>query len=277
MIIDGKALAQEVIEGLKAEREKMNFPISLAVVAVLKDGAGLSFIRQKEKVARELDIKFISHQYPVTLKSKELRKRIVDLAKNGQIKGIVVQLPLPENFNQPMVLNAIPPEKDPDVLTEKNLGAFYLNRLTILPPVVRSIKYLIERYQITLRGQNVLIIGQGPLVGKPLALWFINQKATAISANSRTQNLKELTLKADIIVSGAGEPDLIKKEMVKEGVIIFDAGLVTEKGTLKGDVSVEVRDKAALVTPVPGGLGPLVVAMLYRNLFDLIQLGPKGR
>lgn len=272
MIIDGKKLAQEIIEELKIERKKMNFPISLAVITLDTSDANASFIRQKEKVAQELDIKFIVYKYSPSLKSKELRKRIVDISRNGPIKGIVVQLPLPSNFNQPMVLNAIPAAKDPDVLTEKNLGAFYLNRLKILPPVARAIDYLLKKYKIEPQGKNVLIIGQGPLVGKPLALWFLNQKATVLSANSRTKNLEELTRWADIIVSGAGQPDLIKKEMTREGVIIFDAAIVSEKGSLKGDVSKEVSEKASLITPVPGGLGPLVVAMLYRNLFDLIQI-----
>ena len=137
--------------------------------------------------------------------------------------------------NSQVVLNAVLPLKDPDVLCEKNLGSFYTHRLKVLPPVVGAIKFLLEKYQINLEGKNVLIIGRGQLVGKPVGLWFIHQRATVTVANSQTKNLENLIKTAEIIVSSAGIPGLIKGDMVQKGVVIFDSAVVSEAGKLKGD------------------------------------------
>ncbi|NMB92257.1 MAG: bifunctional 5,10-methylenetetrahydrofolate dehydrogenase/5,10-methenyltetrahydrofolate cyclohydrolase [Parcubacteria group bacterium] len=272
MIIDGKQLSQEIIAELKKEREAIPKKIRLAVVLVGNDQASLSFIKQKEKIAQELNIDFRLYQYPETIKTKELRKKVSEICRVTYNRGIVVQLPLPKTINSQVVLNAILPLKDPDVLSEKNLGSFYVNRLTILPPVVAAIQFLLEKYQINVEGKTVLIIGRGQLVGKPAALWFINQRATVISANSKTQNLKDLIKMADLIVTSAGVPHLITAEMVKPSAIVFDAAVVSEAGKLIGDCDFEsLKDKVALLTPVPGGLGPLVVAFLFKNLLTLVK------
>ena len=184
----------------------------------------------------------------------------------------MVQLPLPDSINYQVVLNAILALKDPDILSEKNLGGFYTNRLKVLPPVVEVIKFLLGKYQINPEGKNVLIIGRGQLVGKPVGLWFIHQRATVTVANSQTKNLENLIKTADIIVTSAGKPNLITAEMVKEGVVIFDAAVVSEAGKLKGDCdSDSLKDKVALITPVPGGIGPMTVAFLFKNLLALAK------
>jgi methylenetetrahydrofolate dehydrogenase (NADP+)/methenyltetrahydrofolate cyclohydrolase len=272
MVIDGKQLSREIIEELKQEKARIPKKIRLAVVLVGNDPASLSFIKQKEKIAQELNIDFRLYQYPETIKTKELRKKVSDICRVTFNRGIVVQLPLPESINNQVILNAILPLKDPDVLCEKNLGSFYVNRLEILPPVVAAIKFLLEKYQINPEGKNVLMIGRGQLVGKPVALWFINQRATVFVANSKTQNLKDLIKMADIIVSSSGVPRLITGEMVKQGVVICDAAVVSEAGKLIGDCDFEsVKEKASLITPVPGGLGPLTVAFLFKNLLALVK------
>jgi len=272
MIIDGKQLAQEIIEELKKERELIPKKIRLAVVLVGDNSASLSFIKQKEKVAKELSIDFRLYQYPETIKTKELRKKVSDICRVTYNRGIVVQLPLPDSINSQVVLNAVLPLKDPDILSEKNLGAFYANRSIVLPPVVEAIKFLLGKYQINPEGKNVLIIGRGQLVGKPVGLWFIHQRATVTVANSQTKNLENLLKTAEIIVSSAGIPGLIKGEMIQKGTVIFDAAVVSEAGKLKGDCDLDsVKDKAVLLTPVPGGLGPLVVAFLFKNLLELVK------
>jgi methylenetetrahydrofolate dehydrogenase (NADP+)/methenyltetrahydrofolate cyclohydrolase len=272
MVIDGKQLAQEIIEELKKERENILKKIRLAVVLVGSDPASLSFIKQKEKIAKELDIDFRLYQYQENIKTKELRKKVSDICRVTYNRGVIVQLPLPQMINSQVVLNAILPLKDPDVLCERNLGAFYANRSLILPPVVESIKFLLNKYEISIEGKNVLLIGQGQLVGKPTALWFINQGATVMIANRKTRNLQDLIKMADIIVSSAGVPHLVSGKMVKPGVIVFDAAVVSEAGKLVGDCDQEsLKDKAALLTPVPGGLGPLVVAFLFKNLLTLVK------
>lgn len=272
MIVDGKKLAQEILEELKEERKKIAKKIRLAVVLVGKNAASLSFIKQKEKIAKELDIDFRLYQYPENIKTKELRKKVSEICRVTYNRGIVVQLPLPSHIHPQSVLNAILPQKDPDILCEKNLGAFYTNRLKILPPTVSAIQFLLEKYQISVEGRTVLVIGRGQLVGKPVALWFINKGATVLVANSKTKNLKDLLKWAEIIVSSAGVPDLIKGEDIKEGAVIFDAAVVSENGQLKGDCDFEsVKEKASLITPVPKGIGPLTVAFLYKNLLELVK------
>ena len=272
MVIDGKQLAAEIVKELKKERQEINKKIRLAVVLVGDNPASLSFVKQKEKIAKILNIDFRLYQYPETIKTKELRQKISEISRVTFNRGLVVQLPLPSHINSQVVLNAILPLKDPDVLCEKNLGKFYVNRLDILPPVVASIKYLLEKYRVNIEGKNVLIIGRGQLVGKPAALWFLNQRATVIIANSKTQNLEEFTQKADIIITSAGVPKLITKEMIKPNVVIFDAAVVSEAGKLVGDCDFEaVKEKASLITPVPGGLGPLTVAFLFKNLLELVK------
>jgi len=272
MVIDGKQLASEIIEELKKEREAIPKKIRLAVVLVGDNPASLSFIKQKEKIAQELNIDFRLYQYPETIKTKELRKKVSEICRVTFNRGVVVQLPLPASINSQVVLNAILTLKDPDILSEKNLGGFYVNRLIVLPPVIEAIKFLLKKYQIPIEGKIVLLIGRGQLVGKPAALWFINQRATVIVANSKTQNLQDLIKMADIIVSSAGVPNLITGEMVKQGVVIFDSAVVSEAGKLKGDGDFDsLKDKAALVTPVPGGLGPLTVAFLFKNLLALVK------
>jgi len=271
MVIDGKKLAQEIIEELKKEREKIAKKIRLAVVMVGDNSASLSYIKQKERVAKEIGIDTRIYQYADSIKTKELRKKVGEICRVTYNRGVIVQLPLPPSINTQVVLNAILPQKDPDVLCERNLGSFYANRLPILPPVLASIKFLLEKYEISIEGKNVLIIGQGRLVGKPASLWFINQRATVITANSKTKDLKKFINNADIIVSSAGKHGLITGDLIKKGVIIFDAAVVSEDGKLKGDCDNAVKDKAKFITPVPGGIGPLCVAFLFKNLLELVK------
>ncbi len=271
MVIDGKKLAQDIIQELKEERKKISKKIRLAIVLIGNDPASLSFIKQKEKVAEEIGIDTRIYQYEDSIKTKELRKKVGEICRVTYNRGIVVQLPLPSSINTQVVLNAILPQKDPDILCEKNLGSFYTNRLQVLPPVLASIKFLLEKYQISIEGKNVLIIGRGRLVGKPVSLWFINQRATVIVANSKTKDLETFISKADIIVSSAGEPGLITGDLIKKGAVVFDAAVVSENGKLKGDCDNSVKDKAGFITPVPGGIGPLCVAFLFKNLLELVK------
>ena len=272
MVIDGKKLAQEIIEELKKEREKIPKKIRLAIVLVGNDPASLSFIKQKEKIAKEIGIDTRIYQYADSIKTKDLRKKVGEICRVTFNRGVIVQLPLPFSINTQVVLNAILPQKDPDILCERNLGSFYTGRLEILPPVLASIKFLLEKYQIKIEGKNVLIIGRGRLVGKPVNLWFISQRATVIIANSKTKDLKGFISKADIIVSSAGKPGLITGDLIKKGTVIFDAAVVSEDGKLKGDCDFDsVKDKVGFITPVPGGIGPLCVAFLFKNLFKLVK------
>ncbi|MCK4805901.1 MAG: bifunctional 5,10-methylenetetrahydrofolate dehydrogenase/5,10-methenyltetrahydrofolate cyclohydrolase [Candidatus Pacebacteria bacterium] len=272
MIVDGKKLAQDIIKELKEERKKIPKKIRLAVVLVGNDPASLSYIKQKEKVAKEIGIDTRIYQYIDSIKTKELRKKVGEICRITYNRGIIVQLPLPSSINTQVVLNAILPGKDPDVLCERNLGSFYTQRLEILPPVLASIKYLLEKYKIDIEGKNILIIGRGRLVGKPVSLWFISQRGTVITANSKTKDLEKFISKADIIISSAGKPGLITGDLIKKEAVIFDTAVVSEDGKLKGDCDFNsVKNKAGFITPVPGGIGPLCVVFLFKNLLELVK------
>ena len=271
MIIDGRKLAQELIAQIQEERKKIPFQVRLAIVMVGDNPASLSFIKQKQKVATRLNIGCRVYQLPLNLDTKELRKRVSQISKVTNNRGVVVQLPLPQHIRTQVVLNAILPHKDPDVLCERNLGKFYTGRLKILPPVIAAIKFILNRHQINPEGKRVLVIGRGRLVGQPAALWFIHQGAEVTVVNSKIKNLSEFTRSADIIVSGAGVPGLITKDMIRKGTIIFDCGIVSVNGKLSGDCDTNnLKNTASLITPVPGGIGPLTVVFLFKNLLTLI-------
>ena len=272
MLVDGKKLSQEIIEQLKKERKQIAKKIRLATILIGNSPASLSFVKQKAKVGKKIDIDFRLYRYPEGIKTKELRHQVGKIARIEANRGLVVQLPLPPTINPQAVLNGILPQKDVDVLTETNLGKFYTGRLPILPPVVAAINFILDKHQISLRGKNVLVIGQGKLVGKPTAVWAMNQGATVISANINTKNLSSFMKIADVIITGAGKPNLISGEVVAKDVIIFDAAVMTINGKLRGDCDLDsLKDKARLITPVPRGLGPLTVAFLYRNLLELTK------
>lgn len=202
----------------------------------------------------------------------ELKKEIQNICANPENSGVVIQLPLPSHLRvgDQEILDIVPPEKDPDVLSENNLGRFYSGTLSVLPPVVGAIFHLFKNYKISPKGRNVLLVGTGRLVGFPLAVWLLKEEATVSAINKFTKNMSSFTKKADIIISGVGRPGLIKGAMIKKGAIIIDAGSSSENGRTIGDVDLEsAAKKAKYISPVPGGVGPLTVACLFENLVKL--------
>jgi len=194
------------------------------------------------------------------------------ICRKPDISGVVIQLPLPESLqnNDQEILNIVPQEKDIDILSEENLGKFYTGNLSVLPPVVGAISHLLNSYKISVKGKDILLVGAGRLVGFPLAIWLLKQKATVSVINEFTEDASFFLKKADIVISGVGKPNLIKGSMVKNGVVIIDAGTSLRKGKLKGDVDFKsVSKKASHIAPVPGGVGPLTVAYLLENLVKL--------
>jgi methylenetetrahydrofolate dehydrogenase (NADP+) / methenyltetrahydrofolate cyclohydrolase len=269
-ILDGKKLSEEILERLKKETASRQFKPTLAVVSVGDDPASKIFIRQKEKACNFVGAGFKFFNFPSNVSYEELKKEVVRISASPEFSGIVVQLPLPLKINAQEILNLIPPEKDVDVLSEKSLGKFYTNNYSVLPPVVGAISHFIEKQKISVRGKNVAIIGAGKLVGFPSSLWFFGQKATVSVLNEFTKNISAVIKNADIIVSGVGKPGLIKGNTVKRGAIIFDVGCGFKNNKISGDVDFKtVSKKAGLITPVPGGVGPMTVAVLMENLLKL--------
>lgn len=199
-----------------------------------------------------------------------LKKKVAKIAGVPNNSGIVIQLPLPSHINAQEILNLTPLQKDIDVLSENSLGKFSQNVLSIIPPTVCAISRLLNKYRIEIKGKNIVIVGAGRLVGYPLAIWFLQEKATVSVLNKYTKDVVSFIKKAEILVSGVGKPNLIRGNMIRKGVVILDAGSSIKNGRLVGDVDLKSVSKMVnYITPVPGGVGPLTVACLIENLITL--------
>ena len=269
-ILNGKKLAEEILAGLKEKIAKKGLKLKLAVVQVGENAVSQIFINQKRKACEQVGIGFELFKFPAQIGVAELKQEINKIVKDPANSGIIIQLPLPKNFIPEEFLNLIPEEKDVDVLAEGSLGKFYQGTLRISPPSVNGILRLLKNYRIKLKGKNVVILGAGRLVGFPLAIQLLKEKATLSVLNEFSASAPSFIKKADILVSAVGKPNLIKEKMVEKGVIVIDAGSTIERGRSVGDVDFKnIVKKASFITPVPGGVGPLTVACLLENLFIL--------
>lgn len=274
-IIDGKKIAEEIKNELKEQVIKSERKLKLAIVQVGENEVSKKFIERKINFAEEIGVKTEIYNLPAEISADELGKKLTEICAGQENNGVILQLPLPEHINTQRALDNIIPEKDVDVLSSRAFGDFVTGHSKILPPLVGVIKIIFEKYDIKPAGKKIVIIGRGILVGKPIANWLIGEGATVSVLNSKTINPSGYTLMADIIISGTGKPDLIKSNIVKKGVVIIDAGMssqssvVSSQTKLIGDVAPEVVEKSSLFTPVPGGVGPITVAMLFKNLVEL--------
>ncbi len=269
-ILDGKKVSRRILEDIKREIEVRHLKLSLAAVLVGSDRVSEVYVNRKKKVCEEVGIIFELFSFPLDIGEKELNKGITEISENPKHSGVIIQLPLPKHINTQDTLNMVPANKDIDVLSENSLGRFYSGSLNILPPVVSAVASLLDEYEINTKGRNVFIVGTGRLVGKPLTIWLMNQGATVSIANSKTEDLSLFSKNADILISGVGKPNLINGNMIKKGAVIIDAGTTIEGGTLRGDIDLDsVKKVASYIAPVPGGIGPMTVACLIKNLLDL--------
>lgn len=283
ILLDGKKLSAEIISGLGEEIGKLTKKLVLGVIRVGQDEVISKFVAQKKKIADELGVDFRLYEYEESISTNELRKRIAVIVHEASPDGIIIQLPLPAGINTRYILDSVPAEKDVDVLSAKALGNFFAGKpphqnvgrggkSEVLPPVVGAIKALFEKYGIDYKNKYIVVVGAGELVGKPLAAWLLNERATFSVVRSATENIADFTKRADIIVTGVGKPKLITGDMVKDEVVVIDAGTSESAGKLAGDVDFDsVAVKASFITPVPGGVGPLTVAMIYKNLLRLVK------
>lgn len=271
-ILDGKKLSERILDSLKKEIKNHRLKLRLAVILVGENQVSQIFINQKKKACKRVGINFKLFKIAGRIGKSELKKEIAKIVKDPVNSGIIIQLPLLKKFIPEEFLNLIPKEKDPDVLSEESLGKFYQGTLKILPPTVQGILYLLKNYRIELKGKNIVILGAGRLVGFPLAIQLLKEKATLSVLNEFTHDTPSFTRKADILISGVGKPNLIRGEMTKRGVVMIDAGTSVWKGRLTGDVDFKsVSKKVNYITPVPGGVGPMTVACLLENLVKLYK------
>ncbi|TAN34252.1 bifunctional 5,10-methylenetetrahydrofolate dehydrogenase/5,10-methenyltetrahydrofolate cyclohydrolase [Patescibacteria group bacterium] len=268
-LIDGKLIAKH-IEAETARRvallkEKGAKP-KLAVFLVGEDKPSQKYVKKKGEAAQRVGLDFVLHELAGDIGMAELVEKIEDAQHNEELSGIIIQLPLPEHLYTSEVLNAIHPEIDVDCLTDVNLGKLVMKTNHIVPPTPGAVITIIKDLGVDLVGKNVVIIGAGALVGKPLSIMMMNERASVTTCNSATRDTKEKCLSADIIVTGVGKKDLLRGGMVKEGAIVIDTGVAFVDGKMYGDVNVdEVMERAAHVTPTPGGVGPLTVVRLLWN------------
>lgn len=270
ILLDGKKLSQKILDELKQKISISKKKLRLAVIVVGEYPVIRKFIEQKKKKAEEVGIGVRIYPFEEKITASELRKRIAKVVHEKKNNGVIVQLPLPEHIGTQYILNAITPEKDVDMLSSRSIGNFAAGKSLILPPVVGSIRAFLEEYKISHKDKYIVVVGAGNLVGRPIAIWLLNDKFTFSVLRSITPNPEDFLKKADIVISGVGKPKFITGDMIKEGAVVFDAGTSESEGQLVGDVDfASVVPKASFITPVPGGIGPVTVAVLLRNLLAL--------
>lgn len=272
-IIDGRALAREQEQLLRECVQKLGRTPRLVIVQVGEDAASTQFVARKKAVGEELGIEVRVHQYPSDISTSEVRRRLAMITHERDTDGVVLQLPLPEGMNTEYLLNAIPVEKDVDVLSAKSVGAYSAGRLAATPPVVRASQLLLERAGTSMRGKRCVVIGTGRLVGKPLALWLMREGAVVTVVGSAVDDLASVLEKADVVFLGTGNAGLVRADMLKEGAIVIDAGSgVGADGKIMGDFDPAGADTRNITySPVPGGVGPLTVTALFENLVTLAE------
>lgn len=269
-IIDGKKLANKIKGQVREEVIKLKesgINPKLAVILVGEDPASKVYVRSKSKACNETQIEFEEIILDKDISQDELIKIILKLNNREDIHGILVQLPLPEHIDQNKICDSIDYRKDVDGFHPINIGRLMQKRNTFIPCTPHGIMKMFEEYKITLQGANVVIVGRSNIVGKPLAQCLLNKNATITICHSKTTNIGEITKNADIVISCVGKPNFITKDMIKENAIVIDVGINRIDGKIVGDVDFEdVKDKTSYITPVPGGVGPMTIAMLLNNV-----------
>jgi methylenetetrahydrofolate dehydrogenase (NADP+)/methenyltetrahydrofolate cyclohydrolase len=270
-LIDGKALANKVQTSVAEEVEKLkqekNIVPGLAVILVGDDPASHAYVNMKAKACEKVGFYSITHNMPDTISQDEIIATIEMINANPRIDGILVQLPLPKHIDTDKILEVIDPKKDVDGFHAYNVGRLVTGLDSFVPCTPLGVMKMFEEYDIDLEGKDVCVVGASNIVGKPMASLLLNANATVTVTHIYTKDLKAHTSRADIIVVGVGVPGLLKEDMVKEGAIVIDIGINRlENGKLVGDVDFEpVSQKCSYITPVPGGVGPMTIAMLLAN------------
>jgi len=276
-IIDGRKIAKEFNESLKVEVKefiKKNKLIpKLAVVIIGEDPASLFYVKMINRACEKVSIGFEKYHLSENTSEKELLKLIEDLNRDKKVSGIIVQVPLPKHINQDKVQEAVSPSKDVDCFNPINMGKLALGKPEFLPCTPYAVHELIKKENIIIPGRHTVIVGRSNIVGKPLALILLQKEpyanATLTVCHSRTKDLAYYTRQADVLIVAVGIPEIIKENMVKEGAVVIDVGTNEVEGKLVGDVAYEeVLDKVSVITPVPGGVGPITNIMLMKNTLE---------
>ena len=262
--MDGAALAARIRADVAAEVTELG-PLGLATVLVGDDPASEIYIGRKHEAAREAGIEPHDHHLPAETAEADLLALVAGLNADDSVDGILVQLPLPDHVDESRVLRAVTPVKDVDGFHPASAGQLYLDRPTFVPATPLGIMALLEEYDVPLEGARAVVIGRSTIVGKPTALLLLRANATVTICHSRTVDLARHVAEADVLVAAVGRAGVVSAEMVKPGGVVIDVGMNRTEAGLRGDVDPEAAGRAALITPVPGGVGPMTIAMLLRN------------
>lgn len=276
-IIDGKVIAAQIKEELKektAALKQEGKDICLAVIQVGEDPASCVYVRNKKKACEYIGIRSLSYELPEETSQEELLSLVEELNGRKDVNGILVQLPLPKHMEEEKILNAIHPCKDVDGFHPMNVGALCIGKEGFVSCTPAGVIQLLKRSGISIEGKQCVVVGRSNIVGKPMALLLLRENGTVTIAHSRTRDLKEVTKQADILVVAVGRPRMITAEYVKEGAVVIDVGIHRgEDNKLCGDVDYDsVAPHCSAITPVPGGVGPMTIAMLMNNCVESLKL-----
>lgn len=276
-LIDGKAISAQIKDELKervAEMKEQGIEVTLAVIQVGNDPASGVYVGNKKKACAYVGIRSLAYELPEETGEDELLQLIEELNSRRDVNGILVQLPLPKHINEEKVLNKIHPLKDVDGFHPVNVGSLCIGKLGFVSCTPAGIIQLLKRSGIEIAGKECVVIGRSNIVGKPMALLLLKENGTVTVTHSRTVDLAEVTRRADILVVAIGKPKMITAEYVKDGAVVIDVGIHrNEQNKLCGDVDFEtVAPKCSAITPVPGGVGPMTIAMLMNNCVESVSL-----
>lgn len=277
IIIDGKKVSAQVKEQVRIETEelvKKGIKPGLAVIIVGDDPASRVYVNNKKKACEKVG--FLSKEFalPATTTQEELLSLVKELNEDKEINGILCQLPLPKGLDEKAVIEAISPLKDVDAFHASNVGKIMIGDYDFLPCTPAGVMEMLHSYNIPVEGKECVVIGRSNIVGKPMAMLLLHENGTVTITHSRTKNLKEFTKRADILVAAIGKPKFVTADMVKEGAVVIDVGMDRdENGKLCGDVDFEnVKEKCSAITPVPGGVGPMTIAVLMKNTLKACKI-----
>ncbi len=273
-IIDGKKIALQIKDELKNKvqefKARFDRDIVLAVILVGNNPASEIYVKNKIKSAEFVGIKSLSYTLPETATENEVVKLVTSLSEDNSVDGILVQLPLPKAINEDKILDLIPAEKDVDGFTPTNIGNLALGKPSVVACTPFGVLKMIKSTGVDLTGKNAVVIGRSNIVGKPMAMLLLQENCTVTVCHSKTRNLKEICLNAEIIVSAVGKINTVTEDMVKPNAIIIDVGINRTESGIKGDVDFDnVKEKVSYISPVPGGVGPMTIAMLLENTYNV--------
>ena len=281
VLLDGKTLSAKIKSELKEQvaeyKLKTGKEITLAVILAGENPASKVYVRNKIKACEFVGVKSLAFYLPDDCGEEKIIETVKSVSADDNVDGVLVQLPLPNGVNESKVLSFIPTEKDVDGFKPENLGNLAMNKEAVIACTPKGIMRLLSEYEIPLKGKNAVVVGRSNIVGKPVAMLLLNADCTVTVCHSKTRDLKKICSDADILVAAIGKPRFITADMIKDGAAVIDVGINRTETGLLGDVDFDgAKDKAAFITPVPGGIGPMTIAMLLTNTLECAKRRNRG-